>query len=41
LCEANGGSLELLPSDLGGHFVITGRTEPCQHLVANDDRAAN
>ena len=41
LCEANGGSLELLPSASGGHFVITGRTEPCQHLVANDDRAAN
>ena len=41
LCEANGASLELLPSDAGGHFVITGRTEPCQHLVANDDRVAN
>lgn len=27
LCEANGASLELLPSDSGGHFVITGRTE--------------
>lgn len=41
LCEANGASLELLPSDSGGHFVITGRTEPCQHLVASDVRAAN
>jgi two-component system sensor histidine kinase PilS (NtrC family) len=41
LCEANGASLELLPSDSGGHFVITGRTEPCQHLVANDVRVAN
>jgi len=41
LCEANGASLELLPTDTGGHFVITGRTEPCQHPVANDVRAAN
>lgn len=27
LCEANGASLELLPSERGGHFVISGRTE--------------
>ena len=27
LCEANGASLEFLPSDSGGHFVISGRTE--------------
>jgi two-component system sensor histidine kinase PilS (NtrC family) len=41
LCEANGASLELLPSESGGHFVITGRAEPCQHPVANGVRAAN
>lgn len=41
LCEANGASLELLPSTNGGHFVITGRTESCRHPVANDVRAAN
>lgn len=41
LCEANGASLDLLPAASGGHFVITGRSEPCQHPVANDVRVAH
>ena len=41
LCVANGASLDLLPAASGGHFVITGRTESCQQLVAKGVRAAN
>ena len=41
LCGANGASLDLLPAATGGHFIITGRTESCQQLVAKDVRGAN
>jgi len=41
LCEANGASLECLPVETGGHFVITGRTQACQHPGVNDVRVAN
>ncbi|MDD2741296.1 MAG: ATP-binding protein [Rhodocyclaceae bacterium] len=30
LCEANAASLELLPNNKGGHFVISGRAESCR-----------
>ncbi len=41
LCVANGANLDLLPATSGGHFVISGRTESCQQLVAKGVRAAN
>jgi two-component system sensor histidine kinase PilS (NtrC family) len=41
LCQANGASLDLQPDSSGGHFVISGRTETCQQVVAKDVRAAS
>jgi two-component system sensor histidine kinase PilS (NtrC family) len=41
LCEANGATLELDAAASGGHFVISGRSEPCKPPEAIGAPAAN
>lgn len=41
LCATNGGSLELMPSDRGAHFILVGRNDTCQLANPNDAPAAS
>lgn len=41
LCVANGGALTLKTDAVGGHFIVSGRSDTCQSAVANDALAAN
>ncbi|NJD26378.1 MAG: histidine kinase [Betaproteobacteria bacterium] len=41
LCEANGATLELDSAAGGGHFVISGRSDPCKLPEANGAPAVN
>jgi two-component system sensor histidine kinase PilS (NtrC family) len=41
LCEANGATLELELAATCGHFVISGRSDPCKLPEANGAHAAN
>lgn len=41
LCAINGAQLDLLPSEHGAHFLISGRNDTCQMSLASGERVAN